>query len=115
MSTAEAAEVDAVRSFNRFWTNKIGLLNAGLLETPYSLTEARVIFELAQRPSTDMMDLRRTLEVDSGYLSRILGRFKADGLVETAVIRDGRLPPGLRGCPSQLRARSRRTILRARL
>jgi DNA-binding MarR family transcriptional regulator/GNAT superfamily N-acetyltransferase len=45
------------------------------------LTEARVIFELGQRPSIDLAELRRTLALDSGYLSRIIGRFKADGLV----------------------------------
>jgi DNA-binding MarR family transcriptional regulator/GNAT superfamily N-acetyltransferase len=75
--------VTTVRSFNRFWTSKIGLLDAGLLDTPYSLTEARVIFELAQRDTRDLVDLRRELGLDSGYLSRIIGRFKAAGLVET--------------------------------
>jgi DNA-binding MarR family transcriptional regulator/GNAT superfamily N-acetyltransferase len=82
MVHADPQDVDAVRNFNRFWTSKIGLLHAGLLDTPYSLTEARVIFELAQREPQDLVDLRRALDLDSGYLSRIMGRFRADGLVD---------------------------------
>ncbi len=80
----EAAPPDAVlevRAFNRFYTAQIGVLRSGLLDTPYSLTEARAIFELAQRPSTNVADLRAALGIDAGYLSRILGRFEADGLV----------------------------------
>lgn len=71
-----------VRAFNRFYTNVVGALREGLLRTPFSLTEARVIFELAQRDATEVADLRRTIDVDAGYLSRILGRFEADGLVK---------------------------------
>jgi DNA-binding MarR family transcriptional regulator/GNAT superfamily N-acetyltransferase len=83
--------VAAVRSFNRFWTAQIGVLDAGLVETPYSLTEARVLYELAQADETDLLALRRRLALDSGYLSRIMSRFKADGLVETEASRaDGR-------------------------
>src|SRR5262245_12620433 len=86
-----ATEIDAVRAFNRFWTERIGLLDAGLVETPYSLTEARLLFELAQAPSTDVADLRRRLRLDSGHLSRLLARLRADGLVATrASARDGR-------------------------
>jgi DNA-binding MarR family transcriptional regulator/GNAT superfamily N-acetyltransferase len=80
----DAQDIAAVRAFNRFWSDRIGLLHAGLLDTPYSLTEARVLFELGQRPegaSIDLAELRRALALDSGYLSRIVGRFKADGLV----------------------------------
>jgi DNA-binding MarR family transcriptional regulator/N-acetylglutamate synthase-like GNAT family acetyltransferase len=77
-----ADDVTAIRRFNRFWTAKVGLLDAGLLDTPYSLTEARVVFELAQRPSVELADLRRVLDLDSGYLSRIVRRFQADGIVE---------------------------------
>ncbi len=81
----------ALRRFNRFWTAKIGVLQAGLLDTPYSLTEARVIFELAQSDATNLADLRRRLELDAGYLSRIVARFRADGLVDTrASSEDGR-------------------------
>jgi DNA-binding MarR family transcriptional regulator/GNAT superfamily N-acetyltransferase len=74
-------EVAAVREFNRFYTNVLGLLREGLLDTPYSLTEARVIFELARADSTEVGALRALLDIDAGYLSRILARFEADGLV----------------------------------
>ena len=75
------AEVAAVRDFNRFYTNVIGLLREGLLDTPYSLTEARIIFELARADQTEAGQLRRWLDIDAGYLSRILARFEADGIV----------------------------------
>lgn len=80
--TARAA---AFRAFNRMWTARIGVLDAHLHDTPYSLTEARVIFELAQRPSTEVATLRADLDLDAGYLSRILARFKRDGLVTIEV------------------------------
>jgi DNA-binding MarR family transcriptional regulator/GNAT superfamily N-acetyltransferase len=73
--------VAAVRSFSRFFTKVIGVLDEGLLQSPYSLTEARVIFELAQAELTEVVELRRTLGLDAGYLSRILARFETDGLV----------------------------------
>ena len=73
--------VAAVRSFSRFFTRVIGVLDEGLLQSPYSLTEARVIFELAQTELTEVVDLRRRLGLDAGYLSRILARFETDGLV----------------------------------
>src|SRR2546429_5857364 len=77
-----SSPVAEVREFNRFYTATIGVLGDGLLRTPYSLTEARVIFELAQRDETEVAELRRTLELDAGYVSRILARFAADGLVD---------------------------------
>ena len=84
MLTAES-RVEAVRAFNRFYTGVIGALDEGLLSSPYTLTEARVIFELAQEPDAgrgvEVVDLRRALQLDPGYLSRILARFEADGLV----------------------------------
>jgi len=73
--------VARVRAFNRFYTNVIGLLREGLLRTPYSLTEARVIFEVAQRGVTQVADLRRDLDLDAGYMSRILARLEADRLI----------------------------------
>jgi DNA-binding MarR family transcriptional regulator/GNAT superfamily N-acetyltransferase len=76
--------VSQVREFNRFYTNIIGVLDEGLVKTPYSLTEARVIFELAQRELTEVTALRRDLSLDAGYLSRILARFETDGLVDRA-------------------------------
>jgi DNA-binding MarR family transcriptional regulator/GNAT superfamily N-acetyltransferase len=79
--TNRADPVSQLRAFNRFYTRVIGVLEEGLLRTPYSLTEARVIFELAQRPETDLGELRRTLDIDAGYLSRIISRFESDGLL----------------------------------
>jgi DNA-binding MarR family transcriptional regulator/GNAT superfamily N-acetyltransferase len=76
-----AARVAEVRAFNRFFTNAIGVLREGLLGSPYSLTEARVLFELAQRRDTEIAELRRALDIDAGYLSRLLGQFAADGLI----------------------------------
>jgi DNA-binding MarR family transcriptional regulator/GNAT superfamily N-acetyltransferase len=79
--TVLSERVAAVRSFSRFFTTVIGILNEGLLQSPYSLTEARVIFELAQANVTEVVALRHTLSLDAGYLSRILARLEADGLV----------------------------------
>ena len=77
----EDATVAAVREFNRFYTNVIGLLRGKYLDTPYSLTEARLLFELGQREASEVTDLRRVVDIDPGYLSRILARFESDGLV----------------------------------
>ena len=81
--TAPASEdgVATVRAFNRLYTNVIGVLRGGYLGTPYSLTEARLIFELGQRERCEVGDLRRSLDIDAGYLSRILARFEADRLI----------------------------------
>jgi DNA-binding MarR family transcriptional regulator/GNAT superfamily N-acetyltransferase len=73
--------VAAVRAFNRFYTNMIGLLRGKYLDTPYSLTESRILFELGQRDASEVADLRRAVDIDAGYLSRILGRFESDGLI----------------------------------
>ena len=80
-ATGVDAAVAAVREFNRFYTNVIGLLRGKYLDTPYSLTEARLLFELAQRDTSEVSDLRRTVDIDPGYLSRILARFEAGGLI----------------------------------
>lgn len=76
-----SARAAALRAFNRFYTPVMGLLGRGLLRTPYSLTEARVIYELGQVPESDVADLRRELRLDRGHLSRMLGRFERAGLV----------------------------------
>lgn len=76
-----AGQVAAVRAFNRFYTNVIGLVHGMYLDMPYSLTEARLLYEMARRDVTQVADLRRALDIDAGYLSRVLGRFEADGLV----------------------------------
>lgn len=84
MASMLATEVNAVRDFNRFYTRVVGALDEGLVRTPYSLTDARVIYELAQRSATEVAELRRDLALDPGYLSRILARFVADDLVNRA-------------------------------
>lgn len=77
--------VQDIRSFNRFYTNVIGALDYGRhLYAPYTLTESRVLYELAHATRTDAADLRNTLSLDAGYLSRILNKFEQDGLVERA-------------------------------
>jgi DNA-binding MarR family transcriptional regulator/GNAT superfamily N-acetyltransferase len=73
--------VGLVRSFNRFYTRVIGALDAGLTGSPHTLTEARVLFEIAAVDALEVAHLRRALGLDAGYLSRILARFTADGLV----------------------------------
>jgi DNA-binding MarR family transcriptional regulator/N-acetylglutamate synthase-like GNAT family acetyltransferase len=77
----DPARVEAMRSFTRFYTSIIGVLDEGLLHTPYSTTEARIVFELAQREATGVADLRRELGVDAGYMSRITARLEAGGLI----------------------------------
>src|SRR5256886_14490902 len=77
-----SSPVARVREFNRFSTARVGVRGDGLLRTPDSLPEARVIVELAQRDETEVAELRRTLELAAGYVSRILARFAADGLVD---------------------------------
>ncbi|MEU1100642.1 bifunctional helix-turn-helix transcriptional regulator/GNAT family N-acetyltransferase [Streptomyces tibetensis] len=75
--------VQDIRSFNRFYTNVIGALDYGRrLYAPYTLTESRVLYELAHAPRTDAADLRAQLHLDAGYLTRILNKFEEDGLIE---------------------------------
>lgn len=83
--------VAAVRRFNRFYTRQIGVLEEGLARTPFSPTEARVLYELAHRPDATATALAEELGVDAGYLSRILRRFQARELiVRRPAERDGR-------------------------
>jgi DNA-binding MarR family transcriptional regulator/N-acetylglutamate synthase-like GNAT family acetyltransferase len=81
VSVATDDRVAAVRAFNRFYTGRIGVLGEGLLRTPHSLTEARVLYELGQRDALDVADLRRELAIDAGYLSRLLARLEDHRLV----------------------------------
>jgi DNA-binding MarR family transcriptional regulator/GNAT superfamily N-acetyltransferase len=76
-----SAPADRARQFSRFWTREIGLLHEGLLDTPHSLTEARVIYELAQVPETTATALAQSLALDAGHLSRVLSALEAAGIV----------------------------------
>ena len=78
------ARIDAIRRFNRFFTRQIGVLREGLLHTPYSLTEARLLLEIAHRNEVSASDLSRELGLDPGYLSRTLNRLEEQGLITKA-------------------------------
>jgi|SRR5579872_1240760 len=73
--------IDSVRSFNRFYTRQIGLLGKAYLHSAFSLTEVRVLYELAHRNRASPTELARELDLDAGYLSRILDSFKKRGLI----------------------------------
>ena len=74
-------QVDAVRSFNRFYTTVIGLLGEGVVGTDLTLSEARVLFDVAQRDQADASALRETLALDAGYLSRLIRRLEERDLL----------------------------------
>ena len=86
-----AQRIDTVRRFNRFYTRQIGLLQEGLLATPFSLAESRVLYELAHRSNVTATDLGRDLDLDAGYLSRMIRGFETQGFVEKRrSVQDGR-------------------------
>jgi DNA-binding MarR family transcriptional regulator/N-acetylglutamate synthase-like GNAT family acetyltransferase len=78
----EALHVEAVRRFSRFYTRRIGVLEEGYNGTEFSLSEARIIYELAHREAATATELSRELNLDPGYLSRILKSFQERGLVQ---------------------------------
>jgi DNA-binding MarR family transcriptional regulator len=95
MDTRSATSIDpninAVRSFNRFYTRYIGVLREGLLKSPFSLAEVRVLYEIAHREQPTATELCRDLGLDPGYLSRILSKLEKRGLVsKSASQSDGR-------------------------
>jgi DNA-binding MarR family transcriptional regulator/GNAT superfamily N-acetyltransferase len=74
-------QVAAVRAFNRFYTRKLGVLDQQLLKSPYSLSEARVLYELAHREDLSAKEIGTELGLDAGYLSRIVQNFDESGLI----------------------------------
>ncbi|MEW2501755.1 bifunctional helix-turn-helix transcriptional regulator/GNAT family N-acetyltransferase [Amycolatopsis sp. NPDC047767] len=76
-----AERVATVRAFNRLYTGVIGVLDEGPADAEYSLSEARVLFEVAQQTELHVSDLRKRLDLDGGYASRLLGRLESRGLV----------------------------------
>jgi DNA-binding MarR family transcriptional regulator/GNAT superfamily N-acetyltransferase len=76
--------VEAVRRFNRFYTRRVGALRAGLLGSPYPLPEARLLYELGQRRRCTASELARELDLDAGYLSRLVQSLKRRGLLQAA-------------------------------
>ena len=74
--------VDALRRFNRFYTRRIGVLPEGYLGSPYTLAEARILYELAHAPALTATALGRELDLDAGYLSRLLQVLRRRGLVQ---------------------------------
>lgn len=82
-------DISALRAFNRVYTRRLGLLNAHLDKSPFTLTEARILYEIAHRTALTAADIMRTLGLDRGQLSRTLKRFTERGLIETSEHPDG--------------------------
>src|SRR6266851_7522616 len=77
-----SGEIAKFRHFNRMYTRYLGTLNEGLLNSDYSLAEARVLYELANRNAPKASEIAEGLGMDPGYLSRLLGKFERDGLLQ---------------------------------
>jgi len=96
-STHAGQRIAAMRRFNRFYTRQIGLLDEGLLDSPFSLTQVRTLYELANSAQPTAGELCGALGLDPGYLSRILASFEQKGLIEKkespAKVRRGLAPP----------------------
>jgi DNA-binding MarR family transcriptional regulator/ribosomal protein S18 acetylase RimI-like enzyme len=89
--SVSAAEIAQVRAFNRDYTRQLGVLARGFLDSPYSLTQVRVLYEIAHRPGVTAAELAGELGLDRGYLSRILKGFEARRLLQRATAsEDGR-------------------------
>ena len=84
--------IDRIRNFNRFYTNIIGLLDQHFLDSPFSLTEGRVLYEICNTEECSAKKIRQNIVIDEGYLSRILDNFSKRGLIrKTPSATDGRL------------------------
>jgi DNA-binding MarR family transcriptional regulator/N-acetylglutamate synthase-like GNAT family acetyltransferase len=81
MLSDDEAWISEVRAFNRFYTRQLGVLGQKLLESPFSLSEARVLYELAQRDGVAAKEIGAELDLDPGYLSRIVQKFADEGLI----------------------------------
>jgi DNA-binding MarR family transcriptional regulator/GNAT superfamily N-acetyltransferase len=85
------ARIAAVRRFNRYYTRQIGVLRKTFLDSPYSLGEVRVLYEIASRVAPTATEVGRALDLDPGYLSRVLRNFEKRGLIrKTASAKDAR-------------------------
>ena len=76
--------IERIRSFNRFYTNVIGLLDQHFLDSPFSLTEGRVLYEIRHTEDCSAKKIREKIGIDEGYLSRILDIFRKKGLITKA-------------------------------
>ena len=74
--------ISEIRQFNRFYTKVLGLINNKILDTEYSLTEARILFEISERTGCIANNLVQELNIDRSYMSRILRKFEREGLIE---------------------------------
>lgn len=84
--------VKEIRTFNRFYTNIIGVVDRHILHSPYSLTEARVLFEIFHNPNCTARKIKNILQVDEGYLSRTIDKLIKEGLITRKQSRsDGRV------------------------
>ena len=90
--TKDQELIDQIRSFNRFYTNILGLLDQHFLDSPFSLTEGRVLYEICNTKECSAKKIRENIVIDEGYLSRILDSFTKRGLIKkTRSSQDGRL------------------------
>ncbi len=90
--TKNQAHIDRIRGFNRFYTNVIGLLNRHFLDTPFSLIEGRVLYEIRHTELCTAKKIRSSIDIDEGYLSRIIDKFIQQELVKkTPALEDRRL------------------------
>ena len=84
--------IEKIRSFNRFYTNVIGLLDQHYLDSPFSLTEGRVLYEIVHSDDCSAKKIMANLSIDEGYLSRIIDKFMRQGLIKKSpALEDRRL------------------------
>ena len=84
----EQEVIEKIRSFNRFYTDIIGLLDKHFLDSPFSLTEGRVLYEVRHTEDCTAKRIREQIHIDEGYLSRILNTFRKKGLITKSLSSD---------------------------